>query len=133
MGRLVALVSRQAPSSVAECGDLISRASGAAVALLAIVAAAASCSPTTTREGVDPSTLPSDVRADYEVFAQRCSKCHSLARPLDSGITDDEFWKLYVERMRRMPSSGISTADTAPILRFLHHWSAARIAKREGR
>ncbi|HEY4103491.1 MAG TPA: hypothetical protein VGM44_06350 [Polyangiaceae bacterium] len=86
----------------------------------ALVAAAFGC--TSTHE-VDVASLPPDVRADYAVFAQRCSKCHSLARPLNSGIDNDEYWKLYVERMRRQPSSGISIPDTVPILRFLHFYS----------
>src|SRR5262249_24088974 len=74
-------------------------------------------------EGIDVASLPPDVRSDYELFAQRCSKCHSLARPLESGITDDGFWHEYVERMRRQPSSGISPDDEIPILRFLHYYS----------
>lgn len=69
------------------------------------------------------STLPPTVVPDYEVFAARCSKCHSLARPLQSGITDDAFWAKYVERMRRQPSSGISHGDVTVILRFLHYYS----------
>jgi hypothetical protein len=81
----------------------------------------------------EPETaLPASVRADYAVFALRCSKCHSLARPLNSGIDTDEYWKMYVERMRRQPASGISVADTVPILRFLHVFSIAeRKRKRE--
>ncbi len=71
-------------------------------------------------------------RADYAVFAHRCSKCHSLSRPLDSGIDDDEYWKRYVERMRRMPSSGISHEDEVPILRFLHRYSLEQAAKKSG-
>jgi hypothetical protein len=71
----------------------------------------------------EAASLPADVRADYAVFALRCSKCHSLARPLNSGIDNDEYWKMYVERMRRQPASGISVADTVPILRFLHVFS----------
>jgi hypothetical protein len=71
------------------------------------------------------AALPADVKADYAVFALRCSKCHSLARPLNSGIDNDEYWKMYVERMRRQPASGISVADTVPILRFLHVFSIA--------
>jgi hypothetical protein len=74
-------------------------------------------------EGLDVATLPPDVRPDYELFAQRCSKCHSLARPLESGITDDSFWAKYVERMRRQPSSGISPSDVQSVLRFLHYYS----------
>jgi hypothetical protein len=61
--------------------------------------------------------------ADYEVFAQRCSKCHSLARPINSGIDDDDYWRAYVAKMRRQPASGISPEDAAIILRFLHVFS----------
>lgn len=77
-------------------------------------------------EGLDVASLPPDVRPDYELFAERCSKCHSLARPLESGITDDVFWKKYVERMRRQPGSGISPEDETHILRFLHYYSAEK-------
>jgi hypothetical protein len=79
-------------------------------------------------EGVDLQSVPPDLRGDYALFAQRCSKCHSLARPLNSGITNDEFWRLYVERMRRQPGSGISEGDTYYILRFLHWYSTSRQA-----
>jgi hypothetical protein len=34
-------------------------------------------------------------------------------------------WADYVDRMRRQPGSGISPADTRPILRFLHYYSHA--------
>ncbi len=62
-------------------------------------------------------------RADYDVFALRCSKCHSLARPLNSGIDDDGYWRTYVAKMRRQPGSGISAQDSVAILRFLHQYS----------
>jgi len=75
-------------------------------------------------EGLDPSKLPENVRADYEVFAHKCSKCHSLARPLSANITDDEQWVLYVNRMRRQPASGISYVDQEAILRFLRYYAA---------
>jgi len=78
------------------------------------------------RDGLDVSTLPADVQGDYALFSQRCSKCHSLARPLQSGITEDSYWRMYVEKMRRQPGSGISEADTVPILRFLHWYSVDR-------
>jgi hypothetical protein len=75
------------------------------------------------REGLNPSDLPDAVRPDYAVFAQRCSKCHSLSRPLNSGIDDDQYWIMYVARMRRQPASGISKEDEVEILRFLHYFS----------
>jgi hypothetical protein len=90
--------------------------------------ALAACGPST--EGLDVAQLPPGIQPDYQVFAQRCSKCHSLARPLESGISDDEFWRQYVERMRKQPASGINKDDEAVILRFLHYYSAETRRKR---
>ena len=103
-------------------------ASTLAALSLAIVA----CAAREPAGGLMASALPEGVRSDYEVFAQRCSKCHSLARPLQSGITDDAFWKEYVERMRRQPASGISPSDEEPILRFLHYYSLEEKRRRGG-
>jgi mono/diheme cytochrome c family protein len=83
-------------------------------------------------EGMDTAGVPVEEQTDYAVFAQRCSKCHSLARPLNSGITDDGYWRMYVEKMRRQPASGISEADRAPILRFLHWYSVSQKQKADG-
>jgi mono/diheme cytochrome c family protein len=92
-----------------------------AAALLAVTLALA-CA-TTARDGLDIAKLPVEVRPDYAVFARRCSKCHQLSRPLGADVHDDAQWVDYVERMRRQPASGISKADTKPILRFLHYYS----------
>jgi hypothetical protein len=109
---------------------MISRASRMArigvglVMICGVVTGAIACNG---KEGVEPSSLPDDgIRADYVVFAQRCSKCHSLSRPLNAGIQDDAWWELYVTRMRRQPSSGISENDQKVILRFLHYYSQAQ-------
>ena len=93
---------------------------GLVVALLAWFAVVAGCSA-----GREPEVafLSPQVHADYEVFALRCSKCHSLARPLNSGIDDDAYWRMYVAKMRRMPGSGITEQDETVILRFLHVFS----------
>jgi hypothetical protein len=94
------------------------------------VIALAACGPMHGVDEVDRAKLPADLRGDYAVFAQRCSKCHSLARPLTSGIDDDEYWRRYVERMRRQPASGISPDDEPPILRFLHYFSEEQRKKK---
>jgi hypothetical protein len=83
---------------------------------------------TTARDGLDAARLPAEVQPDYALFARRCSKCHQLSRPLQSGIHDDAMWADYVERMRRQPGSGISRSDAKPILRFLHYYSFAYAA-----
>ena len=103
--------------------EMGTRSAAVRVSLAALAAAVVYACSAGRSEGLDATSLPPDVRPDYELFAERCSKCHSLARPLESGITDDAFWKKYVERMRRQPGSGISPADESRILRFLHYYS----------
>jgi hypothetical protein len=98
--------------------------------MLILLALALACAAA-AGEGLDPAQLPVEVRGDYAVFAHRCSKCHSLARPLYSMIDRDSFWEAYVNRMRRQPGSGISPADVAPILRFLHYYTFNR-PRRDG-
>ena len=99
----------------------------AAVTLLATGCA----SSQSAQEGLDAATMPPDVRSDYALFAHRCSKCHSLSRPLNRGFTDDREWSLYVARMRRQPASGISQDDATVILRFLHYYSLEKRRKQE--
>lgn len=77
-------------------------------------------------DGYDVSREPPEIQAAYRVFAFRCSKCHSLARPLNASISDLGHWDAYVRRMRRMPGSGINERDGAIILTFLHHYSRER-------
>ena len=109
------------------------RWSGLLVALaLALSSLGGAGCATSQRDGLDVAQLPEGVRPDYALFARRCSKCHSLARPLGSGITDDSVWIAYVDKMRRQPGSGISPQDAGPILRFLHYYSSEqRRIKRE--
>ena len=105
---------------------------GLVAIVLAIASAGAAGCATSSRDGLDVAQLPETVRPDYALFARRCSKCHSLARTLGSGITDDTVWIAYVDKMRRQPGSGISPQDAAPILRFLHYYSSEqRRIKRE--
>jgi hypothetical protein len=84
-------------------------------------------------EAIAPEALPPQTRGDYEVFADRCSKCHALSRTLNSGIVSDDHWAMYVDRMRRQPESGISLEDAAVILRFLHYYSLEQIRKQHVR
>ena len=99
------------------------RLAGVALVLMgAFVFACGGETSTRRTDSLDPSTMPEGIRADFQVFADRCSKCHSLSRPLGSGIDSDEHWQRTVERMRRHPGSGISKEDTVVILRFLHYF-----------
>jgi hypothetical protein len=81
---------------------------------------------TQTRHGdrLDVSSYPPQIQRDYAVFARRCSRCHTLARPLNAHIRDPQHWVRYVTRMRRNPSSGINKQDAALILNFLLFYTA---------
>jgi hypothetical protein len=87
------------------------------------VAPACDSSPFRSGESLKVAELPQEMRANYSLFAERCSKCHGLSRSLDAGYKDDLFWQRYVTRMRRQPGSGIAPEDEKPILEFLHFYS----------
>jgi hypothetical protein len=97
-----------------------------AVGVLGFVDACAS----NRTESAYAAQLPADIRPSYELFVKRCSKCHSLSRPLDSGIEDDAYWAIYVRRMRLQPGSGISERDEAGILQFLRYYARERREKK---
>jgi hypothetical protein len=70
------------------------------------------------------ANLTPALQSDYALFADRCSKCHSLSRAFNQGDRDDQFWAHYVTRMRRQPSSGIAPEEEEPIVRFLVYYSS---------
>lgn len=67
--------------------------------------------------------FPANVATAYDLFAVRCSRCHTLSRPLGAAIYDHAHWKNYVDRMRRHPGSGISPKDAETILVFLRYYA----------
>ncbi|HKU43344.1 MAG TPA: hypothetical protein VJR89_34520 [Polyangiales bacterium] len=102
------------------------------VALFAALAGAcAGMSAVRSGDTIDTSGYPKDIQAAYEVFAVRCSRCHTLARPLNARIRDPEHWVRYVTRMRRNPTSGINPKDAEIILRFLLYYTAQVAAEED--
>jgi hypothetical protein len=97
---------------------------GRAAWLVCVLLAAACGDAHATRRGdrVDVSSYPPDIQAAYRVFAVRCSRCHTLARPLNAHISDPQHWIRYVTRMRRQPGSGINSSNADIILRFLLYY-----------
>ena len=57
------------------------------------------------------SSYPPEIQEGYKVFSVRCSKCHTLARPVNAEYALPEEWSRYVKRMMRKPGSGISKKD----------------------
>lgn len=107
--------------------------SGVLVAVLAVlIPSCAGTSSVRSGDRIDVSKYPSDIQDAYRVFAVRCSRCHTLARPLNARIRDPEHWVRYVTRMRRNQSSGINAKDAEIILRFLLYYTRQVTAEEEG-
>ena len=83
-------------------------------------------------DSIDVSNYPKDIQDAYAVFAVRCSRCHTLARPLNARIHDAQHWQRYVTRMRRNPSSGINATNADIILRFLLYYMHERDSAEQG-
>jgi hypothetical protein len=104
------------------------------VVLIALAGLFLSCAGTSSvRHGdrIDVAGYPQDVQDAYRVFAVRCSRCHTLARPLNARIRDEEHWVRYVTRMRRNPSSGINAKDAEIILKFLLYYTQQLAAEED--
>ena len=67
---------------------------------------------------VDVSAYPAPQQAAYKVFTTKCSKCHTIARPINTLMKRDE-WQRYVMRMMHKPNSGISDSQGKEIFDFL--------------
>jgi len=78
------------------------------------------------------AAYPPEQQANYVVFAQRCSKCHTPARPLNSQYASRQMWARYVTKMWRKTGSGISQQDAKRIIEFLVYDSGVRkLGRRE--
>ncbi len=67
---------------------------------------------------IDVSSYPPAQQSAYKVFTNKCSKCHTIARPINTSMKRDE-WERYVKRMMHKPNSGISDAQGKEIFDFL--------------
>jgi len=120
---------------VAADGAVAERIDDVDQSVLAVVGVsiAISCATTTGNrigDSLDTSQYPPDIRDAYKVFAVRCSRCHTLARPLNARINDPQQWVRYVQRMRLNPASGINAKNGEIILRFLLYYMHQRQKER---
>jgi cytochrome c5 len=67
---------------------------------------------------IDVSAYPPAQQTAYKLFASKCSKCHTIARPLNTMMKRDE-WERYVKRMMHKPNSGISDNQGKQIFDFM--------------
>jgi mono/diheme cytochrome c family protein len=69
---------------------------------------------------VNVATYPPEQQKGYKLFSDKCAKCHTLARPINTTMADAE-WARYVKRMMHKPNSGISDNQGKEIYEFLSY------------
>ena len=67
---------------------------------------------------INVSTYPADQQKGYKTFAEKCAKCHTIARPINTTMTKPE-WERCVKRMMHKPNSGINDNQGKTIYEFL--------------
>lgn len=75
---------------------------------------------------IDVSKYPPEMQARYKIFSQKCSKCHTLARPINAPLVLPEEWEAYVMKMTKKRRSGINTNVAREIIEFLQYDSSVR-------
>jgi len=79
-------------------------------------------------DSIDVSAYPPALQKKYE-FLKQCGQCHTMARPINSQIWQDDAWKRYVKRMRDKPGCEIKNAKE--IYEFLRDDSKIRKAAKK--
>ena len=74
---------------------------------------------------IDVTTYPPKMQEAYELFTRKCSRCHTVARPINSTFTAEK-WREYVYKMMRKPGSGLTPKTTEEIIQFLIYDSEHR-------
>ena len=75
---------------------------------------------------IDVSKYPQEQQENYKTFAVRCSKCHTLARAVNSPYALPEEWDPYVKKMQKKKRSGLNAKSAKKIIDFLIYDSSVR-------
>src|ERR1017187_1850130 len=67
---------------------------------------------------INVSSFPAEQQKGYKIFVDKCAKCHTIARPINTSMTAPE-WSRYVKRMMHKPNSGIGESQGKTIYEFL--------------
>jgi hypothetical protein len=75
---------------------------------------------------IDVSKYPPEVQKKYQVFAKKCSNCHTLARAINCDFVLDDEWERYVKRMMRKAGTLITPDEGKQIFEFVTYDSKIR-------
>ena len=77
---------------------------------------------------IDVTNYPPKMQEAYELFTRKCSRCHTVARPINSTLPPSA-WREYVYKMMRKPGSGLTPKTAEEIIQFLIYDSEHREKK----
>ncbi len=84
---------------------------------------------------VDVSAYPEAQKANYKVYAEVCSRCHTLARSINAPTVSRSFWEFYMLGMRARNRfrkfDPITKEEKKAILDFLDYDSRVRKVARK--
>jgi len=80
-------------------------------------------------KSIDVAKYPAEQKTGYKLLTKKCSKCHTIARPINSEFVLPAQWQRYIKRMMFKPNSQMSDADGKRIFQFLVYDASVR--KRE--
>ncbi len=79
---------------------------------------------------IDVAGYPAQQRYNYRVYAEVCSRCHTLARSINAPVASREFWEFYMLGMRTAnridEKPPITAQERKAILDFLEYDSRVR-------
>jgi hypothetical protein len=75
---------------------------------------------------IDVSKYPPEMKAKYKIFTDKCSKCHTIARPINCEFALEDEWERYIKRMMNKAGTTISADDGKQIYEFLVYDSKTR-------
>lgn len=77
---------------------------------------------------IDVTAYSPKMQETYELFTRKCSRCHTVARPINSNLPASA-WREYVYKMMRKPGSGLTPKTAEEIIKFLIYDSEHREKK----
>lgn len=76
---------------------------------------------------IDVSKYTQEMQDIYSnVFTKKCSKCHTIARPINAPYALPAEWNKYIKKMMKKPGSAINPIAAKKIYKFLVYDSSIR-------
>lgn len=75
---------------------------------------------------IDISKYPAEMRPKYRLFMDKCGRCHTPARAVNSDLVLEDEWERYIKRMMRKAGTFISAEEGRQIYEFAVYDSKVR-------